>query len=47
MGVGELRLGVRKRSRRGALRAERYVTLAVSQPRFAQTSSVAAALFIV
>jgi len=32
---------------RGALRAERYVTRAVSQPRFAQTSSVAAALFIV
>ena len=33
--------------RRGALRAERYLALAVSQPRFAQTSSVAAALFIV
>src|SRR3712207_429694 len=33
--------------RRGALRAERYVALAVSQPRFAQTSSVAADLFIV
>lgn len=32
---------------RGALRAERYVARAVSQPRFAQTSSVAAALFIV
>lgn len=31
----------------GALRAERYVARAVSQPRFAQTSSVAAALFIV
>jgi hypothetical protein len=27
--------------------AERYVARAVSQPRFAQTSSVAAALFIV
>jgi len=32
---------------RGALRAERYVARAVSQPRFAQTSSVAAALFMV
>jgi hypothetical protein len=42
--TGEL---VGDRTVEGALRAERYVARAVSQPRFAQTSSVAAALFIV